>query len=75
MAVARGVANVIRPVKMNYEIHGNTGPRLHMHLFPRAPGDVYVGYVNHCRNVFTRTADDLELLRAAIHDSLGRRAT
>ncbi len=45
MAVARGVAKAVHPVKMNYEIHGNTIPHLHMHLFPRTPDDPYVGYV------------------------------
>jgi diadenosine tetraphosphate (Ap4A) HIT family hydrolase len=28
-------------VKMNYEIHGNTIPHLHMHLFPRYVGDMF----------------------------------
>lgn len=28
-------------VKMNYEIHGNTIPHLHMHLFPRYKGDAF----------------------------------
>ena len=44
MTVARGLAVATTPVKMNYEIHGNTTPHLHMHLFPRDPDDVYVGY-------------------------------
>ena len=35
MLVARTVADLVRPAKMNYEIHGNTIPHLHMHLFPR----------------------------------------
>lgn len=43
MLVARGVADVLSPTKMNYEIHGNTIPHLHMHLSPRTAGDVYVG--------------------------------
>lgn len=30
-------------VKLNYEIHGNTLPHLHMHLFPRHPGDPFDG--------------------------------
>jgi diadenosine tetraphosphate (Ap4A) HIT family hydrolase len=29
---------------MNYENHGNTVPHLHMHLFPRLPCDIYVGF-------------------------------
>jgi len=59
MTAARGLAELFTPAKMNYEIHENTVPHLHMHLFPRMPGDVYVGYPNHCRTRFTRTAADL----------------
>ena len=74
MTVARGVAEVIQPVKMNYEIHGNTVPHVHMHLFPRTAGDVYVGYINHCRTSFTRTTEDLSALRDGIRSALGSRA-
>lgn len=28
-------------VKLNYEIHGNTIPHLHVHLFPRYAGDAF----------------------------------
>ena len=28
---------------MNDEIHGNTVPHLHMHVFPRYPGDPFEG--------------------------------
>jgi diadenosine tetraphosphate (Ap4A) HIT family hydrolase len=74
MAVARGVAGATAAVKMNYEIHGNTVPHLHMHLFPRTPGDVYVGLPNHCRATFHRTRADLDRLRAAVRAALGDRA-
>jgi diadenosine tetraphosphate (Ap4A) HIT family hydrolase len=30
-------------VKLNYEIHGNSLPHLHMHFFPRYPGDQFDG--------------------------------
>lgn len=30
-------------VKMNYEIHGNSIPHLHMHFFPRYRGDQFEG--------------------------------
>src|ERR1700680_1204529 len=43
MLVARAVADLLHPIKMNYEIHGNTLPHLHLHLFPRQPDDPYVG--------------------------------
>ena len=35
MAIAGAVDRVMHPIKMNYEIHGNTLPHLHLHLFPR----------------------------------------
>ena len=66
MLVAQGVADVIQPIKMNYEIHGNTMAHLHMHLFPRTPGDIYVGYVVHSRAKFTHTPEDLEKLKQGV---------
>jgi diadenosine tetraphosphate (Ap4A) HIT family hydrolase len=66
MLVARGVADVRRPTKMNYEIHGNTIPHLHMHLFPRTAGDVYVGYVIHHRVEFEQSTQELEDLKTGI---------
>ncbi len=38
---SRAVHEVTGAVKMNYEIHGNTIPHLHMHLFPRYVGDPF----------------------------------
>jgi diadenosine tetraphosphate (Ap4A) HIT family hydrolase len=43
MTIARAVAEYVHPVKMNYEMHGNTLPHLHLHLFPRQTYDPYVG--------------------------------
>ena len=43
MLAARTVADLYRPTKMNYEIHGNTIPHLHLHLYPRFADDPYVG--------------------------------
>jgi diadenosine tetraphosphate (Ap4A) HIT family hydrolase len=37
MLVARALARITRPRKMNYEIHGNTIPHLHTHLLPQSP--------------------------------------
>jgi diadenosine tetraphosphate (Ap4A) HIT family hydrolase len=72
-AAARGLANLFNPAKMNYEIHGNTIPHLHMHLFPRTPRDVYVGYPNHCRAHFSRSPHELAAMRDAVRQSLGDR--
>jgi diadenosine tetraphosphate (Ap4A) HIT family hydrolase len=38
-AVSRAVASATGAVKLNYEIHGNTIPHLHMHVYPRYRGD------------------------------------
>jgi diadenosine tetraphosphate (Ap4A) HIT family hydrolase len=39
----RAVQELTGAVKLNYEIHGNTIPHLHLHLFPRYPGDPFEG--------------------------------
>ena len=70
MAVARGLSDAIRPAKMNYEIHGNTIPHLHMHLYPRTPNDPYVGYPIHNREVVTRTAEELAGMASHIRAQL-----
>ncbi|MDQ3801488.1 MAG: HIT family protein [Acidobacteriota bacterium] len=38
---SKAIHQVTRAVKMNYEIHGNTIPHLHLHLFPRYVGDAF----------------------------------
>lgn len=67
MLVAEAVASVVTPIKMNYEIHGNTLPHLHLHLFPRRPDDPFVGGPIDPRRVsITRTKAELRALAAAI---------
>ena len=41
--VSRALAAATGAVKLNYEIHGNTLPHLHMHFFPRYRGDQFEG--------------------------------
>jgi diadenosine tetraphosphate (Ap4A) HIT family hydrolase len=41
--ISMALATVTGAVKLNYEIHGNTLPHLHMHFFPRYPGDQFEG--------------------------------
>jgi diadenosine tetraphosphate (Ap4A) HIT family hydrolase len=43
LKAAEAVSRVFRPVKINYEIHGNTIPHLHVHIFPRYVGDAFAG--------------------------------
>lgn len=40
---ARALQAVTGAVKINYEIHGNTIPHLHVHLWPRQIGDRFEG--------------------------------
>jgi diadenosine tetraphosphate (Ap4A) HIT family hydrolase len=39
MATARAVAELVRPVRVNYELHGDSIPHLHLHLYPRHADD------------------------------------
>src|SRR5712691_4480115 len=39
--VAKTLQAITGAVKLNYEIHGNTIPHLHVHLFPRYKGDPF----------------------------------
>ncbi len=45
MAAVQKVAALLQEAsgagKINYEVHGNTIPHLHMHFFPRYPGDPF----------------------------------
>ncbi len=41
--VSAALAAATGAVKLNYEIHGNTLPHLHLHIFPRYLGDPFEG--------------------------------
>lgn len=67
MEVSQAIADRLRPIKMNYEIHGNTIPHLHLHLFPRTQGDPYVGGPIDPRVAsFRRTSEELDRIARAI---------
>ncbi|HEV2217921.1 MAG TPA: HIT domain-containing protein [Candidatus Dormibacteraeota bacterium] len=71
MAVARAVKVTLRSPKINYEIHGNTIPHLHLHLYPRFDGDPFAGRpIDGTDLRFERSADALELLRTGIEGRL-----
>ena len=73
LLTARAVSAVEDCVKMNYEIHGNTIPHLHLHLFPRFVGDPYEGGPVDPRLVsFERLPSDLGRLASAIAAARGR---
>ena len=40
---ARVLKDVTKAIKINYEMHGNTIPHMHMHLFPRYKDDPFPG--------------------------------
>ena len=40
---AQALKTVTRAVKINYEIHGNSTPHLHVHLYPRYLDDPFPG--------------------------------
>jgi diadenosine tetraphosphate (Ap4A) HIT family hydrolase len=64
---AERVARLLRPVKVNYEIHGNSLPHLHAHVFPRFAGDRFVGGPIDRRAAPVEQSDDeLERLRTAL---------
>lgn len=73
MNVARGLQAGTGAAKMNYEIHGNTIPHLHVHLFPRYPNDPFEGRPIDptAAEPFSRTDDDLARLRRAIRAVVG----
>ncbi|MDP8932086.1 MAG: HIT family protein [Actinomycetota bacterium] len=67
MRVARALVEEFQPVKLNYEIHGNTIPHLHLHLFPRFVGDPFEGGpIDPKRAQFTRSQAELQRLADAI---------
>ena len=41
--LSRVLKEITGAIKLNYEVHGNTIPHLHMHFFPRYVGDPFEG--------------------------------
>ena len=67
MDAARALAELTGVVKMNYGIHGNVIPHLHLHLWPRYPDDPYdVGGIPAGQATFTRSDDQLAKMAAAL---------
>ena len=71
-ALAEAVHGATAATKLNYEIHGNTIPHLHVHLYPRYPGDPYEGRPIDpaSGHPFVRSAADLDDLRRAVEGRL-----
>jgi diadenosine tetraphosphate (Ap4A) HIT family hydrolase len=67
MSAARRIAAFSKAVKMNYGIHGNVIPHLHMHLWPRFPDDPYdVGGIPAHVASFARTPAQIDSMRLAL---------
>jgi diadenosine tetraphosphate (Ap4A) HIT family hydrolase len=67
MAVARGLRAATEARKINYEIHGNTLPHLHVHLYPRFEGDPFEGRpIEGATTNFRRDPGELAALKTAI---------
>lgn len=70
--VAEAVRAETGAAKMNYEIHGNTVPHLHTHLFPRYPGDPFEGRsIDGSATSFERTSEEIEVLAEAVRRRVG----
>jgi diadenosine tetraphosphate (Ap4A) HIT family hydrolase len=71
--LSRAIADVTGAVKMNYEIHGNTIPHLHMHLFPRYVGDPFEGGPINPRAVSgpVYAPGEFAAMRARVREALG----
>jgi diadenosine tetraphosphate (Ap4A) HIT family hydrolase len=70
--VSAAVQRLTGAVKMNFEIHGNTVPHLHMHVFPRYPGDPFVGGPINPRAIkhAVYAPGEYAPLRAALRDAI-----
>ncbi len=67
LRAAKALVDLFQPIKMNYEIHGNTIPHLHMHLYPRTKDDPYTGGpIDPRKTSFSRSDADLERIRRAL---------
>lgn len=66
MLVGEALVRLFHPRKINYEIHGNTIPHLHMHLYPRYVGDPYEGGAITGHAGFTRTTEQIDEMRRAV---------
>lgn len=73
MAAAGVLATLYQPVKVNYEIHGNVIPHLHVHLYPRYLGDPYdTGALRPRTEMFARSAADLARMAQAMQAAAAR---
>jgi diadenosine tetraphosphate (Ap4A) HIT family hydrolase len=67
LTAAHALSELTQAVKMNYGIHGNVIPHLHLHLWPRYVDDPYdTGGIPAPGVSFTRTDDELRRMAVAL---------
>ncbi len=73
---SKAIAAVTGAVKLNHEIHGNSVPHLHLHIFPRYIGDPFEGGPIDPRAVRTPVyrPGEFETIRTRIREELARTA-
>jgi diadenosine tetraphosphate (Ap4A) HIT family hydrolase len=70
-AAAAAIDKLFHPVKLNYEIHGNTNPHLHLHVFPRYVGDPFEdGPIVGSSRAITHSEDEIEAISIAVQAAL-----
>jgi diadenosine tetraphosphate (Ap4A) HIT family hydrolase len=73
MSAARVLAELSGAVKLNYGIHGNIIPHVHLHLWPRYVDDPYdTGGIPTDGVTFRRSDDELRRMGAALTIGLSR---
>ena len=74
--VSRALAAATGAVKLNHEIHGNTVPHLHLHIFPRYRGDPFEGAPIDPRAITgpVYAPGEFETIRARVLEELARDA-
>jgi diadenosine tetraphosphate (Ap4A) HIT family hydrolase len=72
--LSRAIQSSTGAIKMNYEVHGNTIPHLHMHFYPRYVGDPYEGAPINPRIVSgsVYAPGEFEALKQRILDALAQ---
>lgn len=64
--VAKAMSDRLEPSKINYEIHGNSLEHLHLHMYPRSPGDRFEGRPIDGSDRQPRSAEDLNRLQELV---------
>lgn len=72
--LSRSLKAISGAIKLNYEVHGNTIPHLHMHFFPRYVGDPFEGGpINpRARSELPQTAEQHREIRRRLQTALNQ---